>query len=149
MSSYLNFYLVPKKEGQGEVKPLFFTAYSRGTAVYDSYKDVLCPVFGGLDGSIREELTHSMADSVVKEARKRLEKAKTSFAARTETVKELLSTCSKETARIIIDEFMEDSLSIKEYITELEEDLKQLEGIAEWVDLDSCSDFEKVLVNID
>lgn len=149
MSSYLNFYLVPwKKEGQGEPKPLFFTSYSRGTAVYDSYRDHLNPVYAG-ENDAMEELTPDMANSVVNEVRKDLEKARASLEARTETMKELLGTCNKETAHTLAEEFIEDKISTMEYIKELEEGLKQLEGIAEWVNLDSFSSFEKVLINID
>lgn len=145
MSSYLNFYLVPKKrEGAKEdPKPLNFISYSRSTDIYRSYYEVLNPVFIGTEEEYEyTELTPLDAKRVIDDAKKDLQDTINRFESKKRAYKELSNTPIPEEA---IAEFMDT----EEYIRELKENVQSLESIYEWVSDIEYSDFEKVLINID
>lgn len=147
MSSYLNFYLVPKKteEDTKEQKPLLFTSYSRASDIYHVYKDNLNISYAGIEVQYTE-LTESDASLVIEDVKNNLEKAKIGLENRSHTYKELPN-LSQE----IVNNFIEDYSSTQEYIKELEDTLKELQFIANIVSDISIgfTDFEKVLINID
>lgn len=144
MSSYLNFYLVPKKrEGVSEEpKPLLFNSYSRASDVYTAFYENLRPAYiGSGDTTNYTELTAKDVRRVIDEVRKDLNNAETNLKNRMEAYKAL---SDKPT-----DEAVYDYTSTKEYIEELKENIYDLEGIHTWIEDLEYSDFEKVLINID
>ena len=138
MSSYLTFYLVPKGENQ---KPLMFTSYGRSTNVYQAYYEELHPDFiGNSDEPNYTELTPEKALQVVNAAKDNLKKAETALNNRIAAYKELGN---------MSDEAIQDIAETKDYIEDLKCNLTELQCIYCWVGDIECSDFDKVLINID
>lgn len=149
MSSYLNFYLVPKKKENDnkEQDPLLLFSYSRSCDIYQAYSDNLNPVYVVNDDKIyHTELTEADALSVVESVEKDLKRVKTGLENRIHAYKELPN-LSQE----VINNFMDDYTSTHEYIKELEDTIKELQFIANIVTdvSNDYTDFEKVLINID
>lgn len=144
MSSYLNFYLVPKKE-KVDCRPLHFLSYSRSSDIYQNYYEYLNPPFIGMDGDHNyEELTFDKAEYVVSKAKKYLEQTRNSFKLRQEAFAAI-----KNPSKEVTDEFMNDFVQTTSYIQELEETINELKYISNLVSDIKYSDFEKVLFNID
>lgn len=146
MSSYLNFYLVPKKrEGQtDEPKPLFLCSFSRSSDIYQSFNESISPVYiGNGDEPLYMELTSSLADNVVHDIKDDVERAENRLEKALHTYRELGISPT--------DDGMADIISTKEYIEEMKENLIEVRFIKTLVEeIDNgYNDFEKVLINID
>lgn len=144
MSSYLNFYLVPKKkEGQEEEpKPLLFQSWSRNTSVYQAFDENLNIVYTGNE-KVYTEITPSKVKGVIEYIEEDLKKVKKRLK---ETIKLFKDTAI--TSLEIYESYQNDCLSTQEYIEELEEQIADLQGILTWVSDLEYTDFEKVLANI-
>ena len=160
MSSYLNFYLVPKKvkkkfsfseesenneieEKLTEGKPLLFMSYSRNSGIYSAYNELLNPPFIG----VKEDEFHSMdlskdnAEYVVNEFTNDVNRIKKRLEVSYKILKE--SGYSSE--------LWEEIQSMEEYLEEENETLTDLKYIALLVSkIDGrFTDFEKIIINID
>jgi DNA repair exonuclease SbcCD ATPase subunit len=142
MSSYLNFYLVPKEHKEGD-KPLLFTSYSRSNPVYQRYWEDLHPAYAGNEDKYTE-LTPEMANSVFHSAKEELDKTKESFNNEVEAFQHLKNVTTEQ-----VNEYIQNYKDSKQCIQELEEEVTELEVISQWVAEMEYSDFEKVLINID
>lgn len=144
MSSYLNFYLVPKKkEGQEEEpKPLLFQSWSRNTSVYQAFDENLNIVYTGNEKAYTE-ITPSKVKGVIEYIEEDLKKVKKRLK---ETIKLFKDTAI--TSLEVYESYQNDCLSTQEYIEELEEQIADLHGILTWVSDLEYTDFEKVLANI-
>ena len=151
MSSYLTFYLVPKKtktkytsEGEVEVQlptePLSFIYYCRSSEVYQAYYENLHPAYCG-NSDKYTELTYEDAMLVVREYEEDVNKVRNRLKINYKILKE----------GCYSDEIWEDIHSMEEYLSELEETLKDLKYISKLVYTvtEEITDFEKVLINID
>ena len=146
MSSYLNFYLVPKKkEGtEDEPKPLCFMSYSRSNPVYESYRETVNPVFIGNDTEYQyTELSTEDANRVVDSAKEDLESVKKRYEANISIYKEL--------GKMPDVKAISDLTETKEYMQELQDNINELQFIANMVSDIALgyTDFGKVLINID
>ena len=156
MSSYLNFYLVPKKtrqkhifeDGQNKIeeiklsegKPLFLRSYSRGSEIYQSYNDTLCIEYGGMEDKYTD-LTYDKANRVVEEYKDSVLKTEK----RLETDYKMLKEGGYSS------ELWDEIHSFEDYLSEEKNTLSELEWIADFVSEingDYC-DFEKIIINID
>lgn len=146
MSSYLNFYLVPKKDKEQteDPKPLRFISYSRNSAVYQYYDELPVTYIGNGDKPNYTEISSQDADRVVSDVKETIERVTKLLQTKTEVLQNLPN-IPKET----MDDYIQDYTSTKTYIEELKEDLCKLESIASWIKGLEFSDFEKVLANID
>lgn len=149
MSSYLNFYLVPKKKenNEEEQKPLLFTSYSRNSGVYQAYREKVNPEYIGNDEEYHyTELTKEKAQYTVDDTKESLQTLKLRLDNRISAYREMPN-LNKEVA----DDFIEDYVSTREYSRELEDTIKELQFIANLVSdiSNDYTDFEKVLINID
>lgn len=144
MSSYLNFYLIPKsKEAQG-TKPLCISSYSRND-IYQAFYENVNPAFiGNGDESNYTELTEEQINYVVSSLKEDLEKYKKYSEAKIKALKELPKLEGEA-----LEEYLQETTSSAEYIHELENTLKEVEFIAHIISELEYSDFEKVLINID
>lgn len=144
MSSYLNFYLVPKKkEGQEEEpKPLLFQSWSRNSNVYQAFDENFSIVYVG-NKEAYTDITPSIVKDVIMCIEEDLEKVKKRLKEKVNLFKEV-SISSLE----IYENYQDDYLSTKEYIEDLEEQIADLRGILTWVSDLEYTDFEKVLANI-
>lgn len=158
MSSYLNFYLVPKKskkmydydkdDGHTEIevelatgKPLLFMSYSRSSDIYQTYNETLHPVFIGLKETQYTELTYEKSQEVIRDYEKDLIKTKERLSVSYKMLKE----CGYSS------ELWEDIQSTEEYVREQEKCLEELKHISDIVYeiYEGYNDFEKILINID
>lgn len=144
MSSYLNFYLVPKKkEGQEEEpKPLLFQSWSRNTNVYQAFDENFSIVYVG-NKEAYTDITPSKVKDVIECVEEDLKKVKKRLK---ETIKLFKDTAI--TSLEVYESYQNDCLSTQEYIEELEEQIADLRGILTWVSDLKYTDFEKVLANI-
>ena len=144
MSSYLNFYLVPKKkEGQEEEpKPLLFQSWSRNSNVYQAFDESFSIVYVG-NKEAYTDITPSIVKDVIRCVEEDLEKVKKRLKEKVNLFKEV-SISSLE----IYENYQDDYLSTKEYIEDLEEQIADLRGILTWVSDLEYTDFDKVLANI-
>lgn len=144
MSSYLNFYLVPKKrEGQEEEpKPLLFQSWSRNSNVYQAFDENFSIVYVG-NREAYTDITPSIVKDVIECVEEDLKKVKKRLK---ETIKLFKDTAI--TSLEVYESYQNDCLSTQEYIEELEEQIADLRGILTWVSDLKYTDFEKVLANI-
>lgn len=136
MSSYLTFYIVPKEEGS---KPISLLSYTRSSDVYQYYKDNAHPVFIGNDDEPQySEVTLEKMDWVLDDLKRDIDKASTR-----------MSEYEKHAAGNT--DIIEEIISQKEYISDLQYALTKLEFIKDIVQeaTYSWTDFNKVLCNID
>lgn len=146
MSSYLNFYLVPKKKNNEEQEPLFIYSYSRSTDVYQEFYKSINPAFIGSDEDEKThytELTTDLVKVVLNNARESYNKGKKAYENRLKAYKELSLTEEN------FDEAIEDISSSTAYLEEFKETISEIEFIAGIVESLPYSEFEKVLINID
>lgn len=134
MSSYLNFYVVPKG---GE--PLLLTFHSRSSEVYQTFYEELNPPFMVNDKTYIE-LTTDDIERVLFNSKEYLEKTIDNFNRRVQAYKSLSDK--------IPDDAVEDWVSTTKYIEELKLHINTLEYISHIVNNLKFSDFEKVLLNI-
>ena len=144
MSSYINFYLVPKKkEGQEEEpKPLLFQSWSRNTDVYQIFNENFSIVYAG-NKEVYTDITPSIVNDIIECVEEDLEKVKKRLKEKVNLFKGV-SISSLE----IYENYQDDYLSTKEYIEDLEGQITTLHGILTWVSGLDYTDFEKVLANI-
>ena len=152
MSSYLTFYLVPKKtktkytpEGAvkvqlPDIEPLSFIYYCRSSEVYQAYYENLHPAYCG-DDEKYTELTYEDAMLVVKKFEEDVERVRNRLKIDYKILKE----------GGYSEEVWEDIHSMEEHLSELEETLRDLKYIARLVYsvTEDINDFERVLINID
>ena len=132
MSSYLTFYLVPKKtrkkydyskdDGHTETEvelstgiPLALMSYSRNNEIYRAFSETLNPAYAGMEEKYTE-LTTDGCKMVIEDL-----------------------------------EMWEDSHSMEDYLSEQKETLESVKNICSLVHecTQGYNDFEKVLINVD
>lgn len=151
MSSYLTFYLVPKKEknkwdGEEDKKvtltqePLSFLSYSRSSEIYQAYNEAINPIAFCNEGNEYTELTVEKANEVVRECEKSIKDAEDSLKIEYKILKE----------GGYSNEVWVEIHSKEDYLKELRETLSELKFIAYVVEecTSNFNDFEKVLINI-
>lgn len=157
MSSYLTFYLVPKKtkkkydfdkdDGSTEKEielskgePLVLTSYSRSSDVYQAYNDTLHPAYCGMEDKYTE-LSYEDSQMVVREFEKELIKSKERLDIDYKMLKE----------GGYNSELWEEIHSWEEYVKEQTSTLEVLKFISSLVYevYEEWTDFEKVLINVD
>lgn len=156
MSSYLNFYVVPrlskkkydytKDDGHTEVEiklseglPLLLLNYSRNSDIYQAYNDTLNPAYGGMEEKYTE-LSYEDAQRVAREFENDLEKSEQRLAINYKMLKE----------GGYSSELWEEIQSGETYVAEQKESLEELRFIANLVyEIKTWGDFEKILINID
>lgn len=142
MSSYLNFYLVPKKNKE---EKYHFLSYSRNNNIYRFFQEVLHPVFIGMEEPLQyQDLTVNDVKKVIEEVEKTIEEQESAQNALCEAFN-TIENPGIEYQR----EYTNEYISNYEYISELEELVSELKGILSWMQDLEYSDFEKVLINID
>lgn len=160
MSSYLNFYLVPKKnnipfEGEqiltvannSEEKPLLLASYSRNNPIYQAVSDAITVPYAFKDDKcFYIDLTKGIIDSIIHSVYEDLNQSKKRQELNTKAFNEIKSHTSDE-----YNTFVEDYTSMEEYIDELTENYLMLKGIGTlFNDIgESYCAFSKVLINID
>lgn len=156
MSSYLTFYLVPKKtrkqydfdkdDGHTEKEielskglPLALMSYSRGDEVYQAYSETLNPAYCGMEDKYTE-LTVEGAQSVIDDYCKEIEDSEERLRVNYKMLKE----------GGYSSELWEEIHSAEKYLKEQKETLEELINIKNLVyEATNYSDFEKVLINVD
>lgn len=141
MSSYLNIYLVPKKEKCEKQEPLLFASYSRNTDVYQ-YFETINPTFVGIDEIHYSELTNDKLQEVKNEIKKDLETFERKHKHKLQVLKYAISKPSED----YIQELAEE----KEFIHELKITYNTIDSLVDILSEinNGYTDFEKVLVNI-
>lgn len=157
MSSYLSFYLVPKKskkrydynkdDGHTEVEiklsegePLLLMSYSRSSEIYQAYNDTLNPAYCGMEDKY-SDLTYEDSKRVI-----------TEYEAELKSTEERLKVDYKMLKEGgYSSELWDDIHSMEGYLKEQKENLETLKQISSMVyDIyEGYSDFEKVLINVD
>lgn len=157
MSSYLTFYLVPKKtrkkydfnkdDGHTEIEvelsngtPLVFLSYSRSNEIYRAFYETLNPVYAG-DEEKYTELTTDGCKRVIEDLESEIKS--------TEKRLEIDYKMLKEGG--YSSELWEDIHSMEKYVSEQKQTLDVVEYISNLVYecTEGYNDFEKVLINID
>ena len=136
MSSYLTFYIVPKEEGS---QPIPLISYTRSSDVYQYYKDNAYPAFiGNGDEPEYSEVTLEKMDWVLEDLRRDINKATSR-----------MSEYEKHAAGNM--DIIEEIISQKEYVSDLQYALNKLEFIRDIVEesTHSWTEFDKVLCNVD
>lgn len=136
MSSYLNFYLVPKVE---DSKPLHLISYSRNSDIYQYFNDNINPAYIGLEGETQyTELTKEKVNLVLENLNSDISKAR-------RRISEYEKYAAGNT------EIIEDIIGQKEWIEELEYALHQTEFIQSLVQEMSFNytGYNKILCNVD
>lgn len=156
MSSYLNFYLVPKKtttkyvpsKGNdveiklSEGKPILFLSISRASDVYRAFNECLNVKYIGMgDEPEYQELTTEMVKEVINDWKSDIEDTEITLSTNYKMLKNGATP----------GEMWEDIHGLEKYLKEQKEILNELDGILYWVS--ECyygyNQFEKVLINID
>lgn len=157
MSSYLTFYLVPKKtrkkydfnkdDGHTEIeeelttgKPLTLFSFSRSNNIYQAFNETLNPAYAGMEEKYTE-LTTDGCKRVIED----LETEIKSTQKRLEIDYKMLKEGGYSS------ELWEDIHSMEDYLSEQKETLEEIKEIMYLVQecTDKYNDFEKVLINID
>lgn len=145
MSSYLNIYLVPRKDKASTQEPLFLMQWSRSSEIYQIFKDTVNPAFIGTgDKTNYTELTKNDLDITIENVQERIAKCKKRIQARIEALNKI-NNPPKET----LDEFIQENIDTSDYITELEETKSDLYALRNIIADIQYSDFEKIVCNID
>lgn len=159
MSSYLNFYLVPKQtikkyvfnnetatsEEQevklSEGKPILLMSYSRSTNIYEAFDEALNPVFDGGEEDQYTELDNDKMQEVINEWKSDIAKTEQRLATSYKMLKE----------GGYSSELWEDIHSGESYLNEQKETLNILIVFREmfYETFEGYTEFEKVLINID
>lgn len=157
MSSYLTFYLVPKKtrkkynfnkdDGNTEIeeelstgKPLALFSFSRSNNIYQAFNETLNPAYAGMEEKYTE-LTTDGCKRVIEDLETEIKS--------TEKRLEIDYKMLKEGG--YSSELWEDIHSMEDYLSEQKETLEEIKEIMYIVQecTDKYNDFEKVLINID
>ncbi len=147
MSQYLNIYLVPKKSKDEEKpkKPIYLTAFSRSTDVYDELTDVKSFAYYNTEEDFTD-LTAKDIEAALSSVKEQIERSERTIKSERESLKHLMN---KEA----IEDVMCNIESQEEYLkTELSYTKKELEHLlwlaeeveGEW----NGSEFEKLVANI-
>ena len=144
MSSYLTFYLVPKKDKEETKEPLVLMSYSRSSDIYQAfYKNVDIAYIGDDDKPNYTELTKDLVNKVVNTVKTDYDDTQKNFAARMDAYKSI------KLEGKAFEDYVEDFQSTTLYLEELKESVIQIEFINSIIEDLDYSDFEKVLINID
>lgn len=156
MSSYLTFYLVPKKtkknyfynengEEESEIKlseglPLTFMSYSRNTAIYQIFDENISIAFCGNEmkyTEITSEDVHRIYETLNNEIQDLENRLKIDY--------KILKECGYSS------EMWEQIHSTEEYLKEQKETLIEIQNISNIINevINGYNDFEKVVANID
>lgn len=157
MSSYLTFYLVPKKtrkkydfnkdDGSTEIEvelstgtPLVFLSYSRSNEIYQAFNETLNPAYAGMEEKYTE-LTIGNCDLVITELEKEIRSTEKRLKINYKMLKE----------GGYSSELWEDIHSMEEYLEEQQSTLEEVKNIRNIVYecTEGYNDFEKVLINVD
>ena len=157
MSSYLTFYIVPKKtikkysysqengNTETEIKvseglPLTLMSYSRSNDVYQAYYETLNPAYAGMEEKYTE-VTHEDAQRVVTEFEREIKSTEQRLAINYKMLKE----------GGYSSELWEEIHSSESYLAEQKASLEELKFISNLIYeiTEQYGDFEKVLINID
>lgn len=157
MSSYLTFYLVPKKarkkydfskdDGHTETEvelstgtPLAFLSYSRNNEIYRAFNETLNPAYAGMEEKYTE-LTTDGCNRVIAD----LEEEIKSIEKRLEIDYKMLKEGCYSSG------LWEDIQSMENFLSEKKKILEELQYISSIVRecTEGYNDFEKVLINID
>lgn len=157
MSSYLSFYLVPKKtkkqydfnkdDGSTEIEveiskglPLLLSSYSRSSDIYQAYSDELNPAYCGMEEKYTE-LTYEDSKRVCKAFEEQMKETKQ----RLEIDYKILKEGGYNS------DLYEDIQSFEKYLAEQKASLEELKFISSLVYevYEGYTDFEKVLINVD
>ena len=157
MSSYLTFYLVPKKtrkkydfnkdDGHTEIEvelstgtPLALMSYSRSNNIYRAFNETLNPAYAGMEEKYTE-LTTDGCKRVIEDLKSEIKS--------TEKRLEIDYKMLKEGG--YSSELWEDIHSMEEYLSEQKQTLEEVHYISSFVYecINGYNDFEKVLINID
>ena len=155
MSSYLIFYVIPKKtktcykkDGTSEAVevskgvPLALMSFSRNSNVYQSFYEYLSPTYIGDNEPKYDELEESDMTYVINKLREDLEDAKTRHQNKLKVLGALTSFHDYDTLNQLIDE--------EDFIKEKEENLNELIWLKSFLFEIKYGDFEeKILMNID
>lgn len=154
MSSYLTFYLVPKKtrtkhnnDGTSEEieiskgVPLSLMSFSRNSNVYQSFYEYLCPVYIGNNEPKYDELDIKDIDIIIERLRDELDESRKLHQNKIKVLKELETSLDRDTLNQLIEE--------EDILTEKEADLNEIMWLKSFFSNIEYSDFEKVLINID
>ena len=145
MSSYLNIYLIPRKEHMPEQKPLFLMQWSRSSEVYQRIKEAANPMFiGSGEKTNYSDLTKDDLDEAIENIQNSIKSCRKRIQARVEALNKI-NNPPKET----LDEFIQENIDTSDYITELEETKSDLYALRNIIADIQYSDFEKVVCNID
>lgn len=157
MSSYLTFYLVPKKtrkkydfnkdDGHTETEvelstgtPLALISYSRNNEIYRAFNETLNPAYAGMEEKYTE-LTMDGCKRVIDDLESEIKSTEKRLAINYKMLKE----------GGYSSELWEDIHSMEEYVSEQKETLESIMNICNLVHecTEGYNDFEKVLMNID
>lgn len=148
MSSYLNFYLVPKKKGEAQKpEPMLFQSHCRSSNIYQTFYEEIHPVYiGNGDEYQYSELTADDVLHCINRAKRELEITEKGLNNKVDAYKAIMGPNIEPSN---LDDIIDSYICTKEYIEELKENIVDLQGIYDWVDGIKYTDFEKVLINID
>lgn len=144
MSSYLNFYVVPKKEYKingKESEPLHICSISRNNEIYQAFQESISPVFVGMEETHYTELTAEKMKQVVSDYSTEVKRMEKQYQNKCDIIEKLTK---------VEEETIDELVHTKEYLDEITDALKELNFINDIVyDISiGCSDFEKVLINV-
>lgn len=156
MSSYLSFYLIPKKSkkyfytkddssSNTEIKiseglPLLFMSYSRSSDVYQAYYTALNPAYCGLEEKYTD-VSYEDSQRIVNEFKSDIEGLEQKLKVSYKILKE----------GGYNSELWEEIQSSESYLIEQKEVLAELEFISNFIYeiYSDVTDFEKVVINVD
>lgn len=146
MSSYLNIYLVPKKDtSRKKVKPLLLTSYCRNSNIYGMFVEVINVTYAYKDDEMQyTELTSDLMSSVIASTGEYVKEAQEHFDVLVESYSKLPNLSNE-----VVENYSIEYNSRKSYLNEMQETLNDLKCLQTMLFDTDYSDFEKVLINID
>lgn len=145
MSSYLNIYLVPRKEHIPEQKPLYLMQWSRNSEMYQVLKTAANPTYIGTGDKIKySDLTVQNIDTAIRIIQDNIAEWKKRINARVEVINQL-----KNPTREILDDYIQDNMEDNAYVEELQDTLNELQSLHNIISDLQYSDFEKAVCNYD
>ena len=155
MSSYLTFYLVPKRtkthykeDGTSEEieiskgEPLALMSFSRNSSIYRNFYEYLHPTYIGVGSETNyDEVTSDDVKSIIYQVTENLEEDRKSHENKIKVLKDLGTSPDLDTLNQLISE--------EDILREEEEDLDDLKWLQRLFSEIKYSDFEKILMNID
>lgn len=136
MSSYLSFFIVPKrKNGKEKKKHIILASYSRNTEIYQYFEENVHPAYCGSEQEYTTLTSESVA-SVLSDFEEDISKSKTRL---------------NEYEKYVKDnpEYIDDIISMKEYISDLEYWKAKASFLADMLsDMDCYEEIEEICCNI-